>query len=101
MKTDVFNKLTAFLGELEQKKISYTLAHNRDEAIMVIVAAPGERWEIEFLSDGSVEIEKFISSGAIYGENILGDLFARYADQEDDSSSFERIELIAPESKAA
>ena len=101
MKNDAFNKLTAFLDELEQKKISYTLAHNRDDAIMVIVAAPGERWEIEFLSDGTVETEKFISSGAIYGENILGELLARYSDQEDDSNSFGAPELIASDSKAA
>jgi hypothetical protein len=47
------------------------------------------------VSDGSI----FISSGAIYGENILGDLFIGYADQEDDSS--ERVELIAPKSKAS
>jgi len=101
MKIDAFNKLTAFLDELEQKKISYTLAHNRDEAIMVIVAAPGERWEIEFLGDGSVETERFISSGEIYGENILAELFARYSDQEDSSNLFEEAELIASDSKAA
>ena len=80
MNNDAFNSLVAFLDKLEQKKISYTLAHNRDEAIMVLVAVPGERWEIEFMSDGSVEIEKFISNGEIYGADSLGELFTRYAD---------------------
>ena len=79
MKDAAFNQLTAFLAELEQKGISYHLAHHRDEALTVLVAVPGERWEIEFLGDGSVEIEKFVSSGDIYGANMLGELFARYA----------------------
>ncbi|GAA6622062.1 hypothetical protein [Scytonema sp. NUACC26] len=74
MKSNGFNKLVAFLNQLEQEKISYTLAHNRDETIMVNVAVPGERWEVEFFEDGSIEVEKFISNGEILGEEILMDL---------------------------
>ena len=59
------------------------MAHHRDEAIMVTVAVPGERWEVEFLSDGSVEVEKFISNGEITGKEALSELFARYSEQED------------------
>src|ERR1044072_36971 len=84
MSTNVFNKLNAFLNDLERKGVSYTLARNRDESIMIIAAAPGERWEIEFLDDGSVEIERFISNGQIYGEEVLSELFARYQEKEDD-----------------
>ena len=83
MKNKVFNNLTAFLDKLEQRKISYTLAHHREDAILVLVAVPGERWEIEFLSDGSIEIEKFISTGEISGAESLGEVFTRYAEQED------------------
>ena len=83
MKSNIFDKLVSFLQSLEQQKIVYTLAHNRDEAIMVIVAVPGERWEVEFLSNGSVEVEKFISNGEIAGEESLNELFARYSEQED------------------
>ncbi|MFB2837163.1 hypothetical protein [Floridanema evergladense] len=36
------------LQNYSQEKVSYTLAHHRDEAIMVTVAVPGERWEVEF-----------------------------------------------------
>jgi hypothetical protein len=54
---------------------------------MVLVAVPGERWEIEFMSDGSVEIEKFTSNGEIYGAESLSEVFARYADQEEAESS--------------
>ncbi len=78
MKGRVFDKLTEFLTDLEGRAISYTLSHNREEAIMVNVAAPGERWEIEFLEDGSIEVERFISNGEVYSGEILGELFAKY-----------------------
>ena len=87
MSNNVFDKLITFLSDLEQRGISYTLAHNRDEAIMVMVAVPGERWEIEFLGDGSVEVERFTSQGEIYGQEVLSELFARYSEPEPDRSA--------------
>jgi hypothetical protein len=85
MNGNAFEKLITFLSDLEQRGISYTLAHNRDQAIMVIAAAPGERWEIEFLDDGSVEVERFISGGQICGQEVLNELFARYSEDEGDN----------------
>jgi len=35
---------------------------------MIEVTVPGQRWEIEFLEDGTVDIEKFISDGKMYDE---------------------------------
>ena len=95
MSTKVFNSLITFLDKLEQQKISYTLAHAREEAIMVLVAVPGERWEIEFMSNGSVEIEKFISTGEISDTKGLDELFVRYADQEE-NTDFSTGEELAP-----
>ena len=80
MKRDTFTQLTSFLQSLERGKIHYALQSCRDEAIMVLVTVPGERWEVEFLVDGSVEVERFISDGEIYGEDILGELFTKYSD---------------------
>jgi hypothetical protein len=76
MKNHGFGKLVTFLNQLEQERISYTLAHHRDETIMVNVAVAGERWEVEFFEDGSVEVERFVSSGGINGEEVFSDLFA-------------------------
>jgi hypothetical protein len=81
MQQDAFTRLTAFLQSLERGKIHYTLQNCRDEAIMVLVTVPGERWEVEFLADGSVEIERFVGDGEIYGADTLGELFAKYTDQ--------------------
>ncbi|MEH2461653.1 hypothetical protein [Nostoc sp.] len=86
MKNHGFGKLVTFLNQLEQEKISYTLAHHRDETIMVNVAVAGERWEVEFFEDGSVEIERFVSSGEIKGEEVFNELFAMYSELETNSA---------------
>jgi len=75
-----FHKLTTLLKKLEQAHIHYTLASHREDAIMVLVTVPGERWEIEFLGDGSVEVERFLSNGEICGEEALHELLCKYAD---------------------
>ena len=67
-------KLLKFLNDLEDKHIYYKLNKVRD-SIMVEVAIPGERWEIEFFEDGNVEVEKFISQGKILDETELKKLF--------------------------
>jgi hypothetical protein len=77
-----FRKLTTFLKQLEEAHIHYSLACYRDGAIMVLVTVPGERWEVEFLGDGSIEVERFLSNGEICGEEALRELWTRYADPE-------------------
>lgn len=82
MNEQPFLKLTGFLKQFEQGHIHYTLASYRDDAIMVLVTVPGERWEIEFFGDGTVEVERFVSNGEICGEEALHKLLALYADHE-------------------
>ncbi len=67
-------KLIGFLEKLDEKKIYYKLNKVRD-SIMVEVAIPGERWEVEFFADGNVEVEKFISNAEILDEKELEQLF--------------------------
>jgi hypothetical protein len=77
------SKLLAFLRKLQEANIHYSLEHNRDykdvSAIMVLVDVPGERWEIEFIGDGTVEVERFKSDGTIDDESALESLFARFS----------------------
>jgi hypothetical protein len=47
---------------------------------MVEVAVPGERWEVEFLSDGSVDVERFVSTGTVCGEDALDELLVLHAE---------------------
>jgi hypothetical protein len=77
-----FDKLTTFLKHLEEAHLHYTLASHREDTIMVLVTVPGERWEIEFFGDGSVEVERFRSNGEIGGEESLQELLTTYADSE-------------------
>lgn len=69
-----------FLNRLEEKHIFYKLSKVRTESIMVEVAVPGERWEIEFMEDGTVEIEKFIGDGDFYDGKEIEALFAKFSD---------------------
>ncbi|OWP64461.1 hypothetical protein CDA63_03565 [Hymenobacter amundsenii] len=76
-------KLLSFLTELDSRKIHYMLAHHREEAIMVLVAVPGQRWEIEFFADSHVEVEVFKSAspgGGLEGEEALESLFRDFSD---------------------
>ena len=82
MSRNGFHKFLDFLTRLEADHIPYTLAHYRDDTVMVTASVPGERWEIEFLDDGTVEVEKFVSDGQVYEENSLDELFERYEEQE-------------------
>lgn len=78
--SDPVPDLLRFLKELDARSIAYTLACNRDEAIMVTLAVPGERWEVEFLDDGTIEIERFRSDGTIFDERALTELFDKLSD---------------------
>ena len=73
-------RLLSFLNELRKGKIHYRLDQFRDDAIMVEVAVPGERWEIEFLDDGTVEVEVFRSDGNILDSGALDELIRRHSD---------------------
>ena len=69
-----------FLNQLETRKISYQLNKIRKESVMVFVSVPGERWEVEFMDDGTCEIEKFISDGKIYDDKEIDSLFDIFSD---------------------
>ena len=70
--------LLSFLNELRDAKIDSRLSHQREDAIMVEIAVPGERWEVEFLDDGSVEVEVFRSDGTIHDSSRLSALLERH-----------------------
>jgi hypothetical protein len=79
MSNSAFQNLIEFLQRLKAAKIRYELSHQRDDALMVEIAVPGERWEVEFFSDGTVEVECFRSKGDIEGEDSLERLFQQFS----------------------
>jgi hypothetical protein len=76
---NTLKNLIEFLNKLEERKIYYRLNKIRD-SILVEVTVPGQKWEVEFMADGTIEIEKFISDGKIENESELEVLFRDFSD---------------------
>lgn len=68
------------LAKLKAARIFYRLSDHTLGAIMVEVAVPGERWEIEFHEDGQIGVESFKSSGRVWGAETLEELFTKFSD---------------------
>lgn len=66
-----------FLRELDESRTYYRLTSVREGAVMVEVALPDERWEIEFFDDRNPEIEVYRSDGTIFGPEKLDELRSR------------------------
>src|SRR5438445_1588462 len=79
---DRFDRLLNFLRRLHDAKIPHSLADYREDAVSVIAHAPGEYWEVDFLADGDVDIERYRSDGVIEEESALERLFALWVDDE-------------------
>jgi hypothetical protein len=73
-------QLSAFLVKLEEAQIHYQMTSVRDGAVMVQVAVPGERWEIEFFPDSPPEVEVFHTGGVVTGKEMLDRLLAEHGD---------------------
>lgn len=73
------NKFLDFLEKLDAAKIYYRL-NKVNENILIEVAVPGQRWEIEFDRDENMQIEIFTSEGYIYDEEKIDALLRNYAD---------------------
>jgi hypothetical protein len=81
MNNNQFSRLLALLERMDKAKISYRLEHSRENALMVVAFAPGEYWEIEFLEEGAIDIERFRSNGKILGESVLEEFFALWSEE--------------------
>jgi hypothetical protein len=79
-KSTATSSLYELIDRLRQAKIHYSIRDDRESAVSIDVVVPGERWEIDLLADGTLEIEVFKSDGAIHGEAKLTDLFQRFSD---------------------
>jgi hypothetical protein len=67
---------TEFRQELDRRHIPYDFRVVRDDAFMMSVALPGERWELEFFDDGRIELERFVSEGVVEAPGALAELLA-------------------------
>ncbi|KQM74009.1 hypothetical protein ASE72_05510 [Sphingomonas sp. Leaf20] len=70
----------AFLSQLDASRTHYSLTSVREGGVMVHVALPGERWEVEFFADRGPEVEVFRSDGTIGGHEKVAELLRNAAD---------------------
>ena len=77
---DQFNRLLDFTRRLSAAGLHFRLTRFRAESICVEVHVPGDTWEVEIMHDGTVEVERFRSSGDIDDEAALATLFRDFAD---------------------
>ena len=66
--------------ELERRNVRYTLQIARRDALLLDVAVPGERWEIEYFDDGRCEVEVFKSQGVSEVDDLLDRLLTIFDD---------------------
>ena len=77
---ETIEKLVQLLDELEAAHIFFRLHRNRTDGICIAVDIPGQRWEIDVLDNGRVDIEIFRSDGEIFDEAKLEELFREWRD---------------------
>jgi hypothetical protein len=76
MSTTTQSKLLTVLNKLRAAGVHASLRQDRENAVSIDVAVPGQRWEVDVLDDGSVEVEVFASDGRIGDENDLDRLLS-------------------------
>jgi len=82
--TSALGKALAVIQRLKDEHISYTVDSHWLGSLMVTVApTPAERWEIEFMLDGEVDVERFLSQGV---ERDTSDLSALWVLTEEETS---------------
>lgn len=76
--TSRLDLLLRFLRHLGAHNVGYSLQANREDALTVLLATPGKRWEVEFMRSDwpdAIQVECFSSDGAIDGNASLAMLF--------------------------
>jgi len=67
------------IARLKIAGISYQVAQYRENAVSIAVAVPGQRWEIDVLCDGTVDVEVFRSDGTIEDERAIERLIEEFS----------------------
>lgn len=77
----VFGRLLDFLNRLDRAHITFKIAHTRPDSVMVDISLPGWRWEVEFMIDGSVDIERYKPVAGVENDQRLLEALFEDADR--------------------
>lgn len=64
-------RLEEFLVRLEAPRIFFKLGRTRQDCVLVEIAVPGERWEVEFGLDGDGDVEISRATGPLLEQRPL------------------------------
>jgi hypothetical protein len=62
---EVFERVLDFLNRLDEAHTFYALGHTRPNSLMVSIFLPGWHWEVEFMANGSVDVERYASVAGV------------------------------------
>ena len=80
MKPEPFAKFMRIVRSLEVAQIHFRVDYHRYDAITVEAVVPGERWEIDILDDGTVDFERFVTTGGVVGEDEMKTAIEKWAE---------------------
>jgi hypothetical protein len=77
-----FEAMLALVERLKKAGIYHEVASYREGALSIVARVPGQYWEIDFLEDGTVDVERFVSSGKLDDANVLDELISSFSDEQ-------------------
>ncbi len=80
MSAEPFKTVLSIVDRLRNGHIYCELTNCRNDAISVLAVVPGQHWEIDVLSDGTLDVEIYTSDGTIYGEQKLDELVNEFSE---------------------
>lgn len=81
MEGGLYGRLLDFLNRLDRAHIFYKLDHTRPDSVVIDISLPGWRWEVEFMVDGSIDIERYRSVAGVENDPKLLDVLFEGAEQ--------------------
>jgi len=85
--TATIGDLLELLHRLKAANIHYVMSDHTEGAVMIEVAVPGERWEIELHEDGQIGVETFASVRGVGGPELLDRLFEQFGESDRDATA--------------
>jgi hypothetical protein len=75
-------KLARIEQILAKAGIHFVRNDYRDNAVSLFATVPGQRWEIDVMDDGEVEVECFKSDGTLLDEAAFKELVKSFANEQ-------------------
>ena len=82
--TDLLKKAHSLSERLNAAGIWNEVRLFREDGLTILAHVPGEYWEIDLLTDGSIDVEVFRSKGELEAESAVERLIAEHGNRTDE-----------------